>query len=54
MTAAQMVLSLLPALWVMFSLDAGQARAAFLMIPIVPALYGILALSVRQMLRVSL
>lgn len=54
MTAAQMVLSLLPALWVMFFLDAGQARAAFLMIAMVPPLYGILALSVRQMLAVSL
>ncbi|WP_166252224.1 GGDEF domain-containing protein [Marinobacter salicampi] len=54
MTGAQMVLSLLPALWVMFHLDAGQARAAFLMIAMVPLLYGILALSLRQFLAVSL
>ncbi len=48
MTAVQMVVSLLPALWVMYFLDAGQARAAFLMIILVPALYGILALNTRQ------
>lgn len=54
MTSAQMVLSLLPALWVMFFLEAGQARAAFLMIAMVPPLYGILGLSRRQFLVVSL
>ena len=54
MTSAQMVLSLLPALWVMFFLEAGQARAAFLMIAMVPPLYGILGLSRREFLVVSL
>ncbi len=54
MTSAQMVLSLLPALWVMFFLEAGQARAAFLMIAMVPPLYGILGLCRRQFLVVSL
>jgi diguanylate cyclase (GGDEF)-like protein len=54
LTAAQMVLSLLPALYVMYHLDAGQARAVFMLIAIVPALYGILALNTRQFLSVGL
>ncbi|WP_404361718.1 GGDEF domain-containing protein [Marinobacter sp.] len=54
MTIPQMVLSLLPALWVMFFLDSGQARASFLMIAMVPPLYGMLGLSRRQFLMVSL
>lgn len=54
MTAAQMVVSLLPALWVMAFLDAGQARAVFLLIAIVPMLYGILALTTRQFIVVGI
>lgn len=54
LTAAQMVISLAPALYVMYFLDAGQARAVFLLIIIVPALYGILALNTRQFLVTSL
>lgn len=54
MTAAQIVASLLPALWVMFFLNAGQARAAFLLIALVPALYGILALNTRQFVIVGI
>lgn len=53
MTGIQMVVSLLPALWVMYFLDEGQARASFLLIVTVPALYGILALNVRQFLVVG-
>jgi len=54
MTSAQMILSLLPALWVMAFLDAGQARAIFLLIAIVPMLFGILALTTRQFIIVGL
>lgn len=54
MTSAQMIVSLLPALWVMAFLDAGQARAIFLLIAIVPMLFGILALTTRQFLFVGL
>jgi diguanylate cyclase (GGDEF)-like protein len=53
MTAWQMIFSQWPALWVMFFLEAGQARAIFLLIAIVPALYGILALNVRHFIMVS-
>ncbi len=54
MTALQMIICQWPALWVMFFLEAGQARAIFLLITIVPALYGILALNVRNFILVSI
>lgn len=54
MTSAQMVVSLLPPLWVMFFLEAGQSRAIFLLIAIVPMLYGILALTTRQFIVVGI
>lgn len=54
MTALQMIICQWPALWVMFFLEAGQARAIFLLITIVPALYGILALDVRRFILVNL
>lgn len=54
MTSPQMVVSLLPPIWVMAFLDAGQARAIFLLIAIVPMLFGILALSTRQFIVVGL
>lgn len=53
MTMAQLTICQWPALWVMFYLDAGQARAIFLLISIVPLLYGILALNRRQFFWVS-
>lgn len=54
MTSAQMIVSLLPPLWVMAFLDPGQARAIFLLIAIVPMLFGILALTTRQFIIVGL
>lgn len=54
MTMLQITLSQWPALWVMFFLEAGQGRAIFLVITVVPLLYGILALNVRQFIRVSI
>ncbi|WP_373188036.1 GGDEF domain-containing protein [Halopseudomonas sp.] len=53
MTMAQLTICQWPALWVMFFLEAGQARAIFLLITIVPLLYGILALNRRQFFWVS-
>ena len=53
MTSAQMIVSMLPPLWVMAFLDAGQARAIFLLIAIVPMLFGILALTTRQFILVG-
>lgn len=53
MTSSQMIVSLLPPLWVMAFLDAGQARAIFLLIAIVPMLFGILALKTRQFIFVG-
>lgn len=52
LTAIQMIVSMLPMLYVMFHLDAGQVRAILLMTVIVPALYGMLALGSRQMIYV--
>ncbi|BES70913.1 GGDEF domain-containing protein [Marinobacter nanhaiticus D15-8W] len=54
MTGLQMVISLLPPIWVMYFLEDGQARAVFLLIAMVPALYGILALRTREFLLVGL
>jgi len=54
MTSAQMIVSLLPPIWVMAFLDAGQARAIFLLIAVVPMLFGILALTTRQFIVVGI
>lgn len=54
MTSGQMIVSMLPPLWVMAFLDAWQARAIFLLIAIVPILFGILALNARQFILVGL
>jgi diguanylate cyclase (GGDEF)-like protein len=54
MTTLQITLSQWPALWLMFFLEAGQARAIFLLMIAVPLLYGILALNVRQFIWVSI
>lgn len=53
MTAAQMVIALIAPLWATFWLDSGQARATLLFLAMVPALYGILALNLKQFLRVA-
>lgn len=53
MTMLQIIVCQWPGLWVMFFLDAGQARAVFLLLAIVPLLYGILALTIRQFLWVG-
>lgn len=53
LTAPQMVLSILPPIYVMYHLEPGQARAIFLLIAIVPGLYGILALRTRQFIVVA-
>jgi len=53
MTLAQVIVSIVPPMYVMYFLDSGQARAVFLYLGIVPALYGILALSTRQFLGVA-
>tara|TARA_R110001592_G_scaffold18703_5_gene77309 strand:+ start:34765 stop:35946 length:1182 start_codon:yes stop_codon:yes gene_type:complete len=54
MTMLQITISQWPALWLMFFLEAGQARAIFLLLTVVPQLYGILALNVRQFIWVSI
>lgn len=53
LTALQMVVSILPALAVMYLLESGQARAAVMVLAIVPVLYGMLALNTRQLLLVG-
>lgn len=53
LTALQIVASALPPLWVMYFLEAAQARTIFLLIAVVPALYGILALKTRDFFIVS-
>jgi len=54
LTLAQIVTSIIPPLYVMYFLDAGQARSVFLYLLIVPALYGILALNTRQFMIVAI
>jgi diguanylate cyclase (GGDEF)-like protein len=53
LTAAQMLVSILPALYVMFFLESGQARAAFIVVAIVPILFGMLSLRTRQFMIVG-
>lgn len=53
LTAAQMTASLIPALYVMYFLADGQARAIFMLIIVVPLMYGILALNMRQFMEVG-
>lgn len=53
MTFAQIVTSIVPAMYVMYFLDSGQARSVFLYLGIVPALYGILGLNTRQFFKVA-
>jgi diguanylate cyclase (GGDEF)-like protein len=53
MTALQMVVSIVPPLWAFYFLDSGQARAVFMVIATVPALYGILSLRTHQFIIVN-
>lgn len=52
MTTMQIIACQWPALWIMYALEPGQARAVFLLLTIVPMLYGILGLSVRRFILV--
>lgn len=54
MTAAQMIVSLVPTLYSVYFLDLGQARASFLVVAIVPLLYGMLALTTRTFLKIGI
>lgn len=54
MTFAQITVSIVPAMYVMYFLDSGQARSVFLYLGIVPALYGILGLNTRQFIKVAI
>lgn len=53
LAAPQMTASIIPALFVMYFLDDGQARAIFLLILAIPLIYGILALNTRQFIKVG-
>lgn len=48
MTALQMVVSVLPAAWIMYIEDSGYVRAVFLLLSVAPSLFGVLALNTRQ------
>lgn len=48
MTALQMVVSVLPAAWVIYIEDSGHVRAVFLLLSVAPSLFGVLALNTRQ------
>lgn len=50
LTFPQMVLALFPVLYLIYSLDSGQARAIMLVIATVPPLYGTLALDTKRFL----
>lgn len=53
MTLAQILLSFPPPLFVMFFIEEGQARAIFMLISVIPILYGMLALNTRQYIAVA-
>ncbi len=53
LTAQQMVGSIIPALWVMYFLADGQARAIFVVVIAAPLMFGILALNTRQFIKVA-
>ena len=50
LTTEQMFLSLLPALYVMYYVPDSQARGSFLLLSLVPLLYGILGLTTKRFL----
>ena len=54
MTVIHLSVSAIPMLWVMYFLEAGHARAVFMMFLVVAALYGILELNIRRFLLVCL
>ncbi|MFW5936531.1 MAG: GGDEF domain-containing protein [Desulfosalsimonas sp.] len=54
MTVIHVSVSAIPMLWVMYFLEAGHARAVFMMFLVVAALYGILELNFRRFLMVCL
>ena len=54
MTVIHLSVSAIPILWVMYFLEAGHARAVFMMFLVVAALYGILELNIRRFLMVCL
>jgi diguanylate cyclase len=54
MTLLQIVASMFPSLYVMFHLDAGQARSIMVLSCVIPVLFGILGLNLRQLVGVML
>lgn len=54
LTLIQIITSIIPSLYVLYFLDAGQARSVFLYLILVPSLYGILALNTRQLIFVAI
>lgn len=54
LTAPQMMVSIVPSLYAIYFLDVAQARASFLVVAIVPILYGMLALNTRTFLKVGM
>lgn len=54
LTAPQMMVSIVPSLYAIYFMDVAQARASFLVVAIVPILYGMLALNTRTFLKVGM
>lgn len=54
LTFAQIIVSIVPPMYVMYFLDSGHVRSVFLYLGIVPVLYGILALNTRQFIKVAI
>lgn len=53
LTALQMATSILPTLYVIYHMEDGQARVTFMLVIVLPLLYGILALTFRQFMVVG-
>lgn len=53
LTAEQMLLSILPALYVMYYVGDPQTRGSFLLLSLIPLLYGMLGLNTRRFLAVG-
>jgi len=54
LTAIQIASTFIPTMFILYFLDEGQARAAFVMVVVIPMLFGILALNTRQFIQLSL
>jgi diguanylate cyclase len=54
LTAPQMLISVVPVLFAMYHIEDGQVRAAFLLMCVVPAMYGLFGLGRRQLSLVTL